>query len=111
MGTHYTCRRVHLDQLIDSHDREVAAWAAEYTGQFTMRKVKIVEVTRYVVVTLDQYDPAQYDPYDTEEQAIEAAREVMTDPDSRGIYREWVVDEGQSMQPPIIGPWTPPTRD
>ena len=111
MGSHYTCRRVHLDQLIDSHDREVAAWVAIPTGVFTMRKVRVVEVTRYVVVTHDQYNPAQYDPYGTEAEAVEAAREVMAEPDSRGIYREWVVDEGQSIQPPIIGPWTPPTRE
>jgi len=110
MTTHY-CRKPHLDQLIDSHDRQIQAWVAVPTGKFTMRKVRVIEITRYVVETLDQYDPAQHDPYDTEEQAIEAAREVMAEPDSRGIYREWVVDEGQSIQPPIIGPWTPPAKE
>jgi hypothetical protein len=98
------CRRLHVDHMITTDDETVAAWSAVPTGRHTMRKVRVVRVERWMVETVDQYDPTQVDVYESEEDALAGAEETMGEPDSRGIYRAWVVDDGSPRGEPSMGP-------
>ncbi|SDK50867.1 hypothetical protein SAMN05216298_0328 [Glycomyces sambucus] len=67
------------------------------TGAFTSRRVEVRELRLWVAITHDQYAATEYDPYPLDLAALWAAEQVTHDPDTRGIYRQWVPD---GQQPP-----------
>jgi hypothetical protein len=86
-----TCYRKHLDQFTGWAEAPVMEAKAIETGMHSGRSATVRRLELWVVETLDDTNPRRLDAYDTEEQAIAQAEEILTEPDGRGIYREWNV--------------------
>jgi len=66
--------------------------------------VTVSRMVVYVVEVQDAYDPVRYDVLNSEPDARARAEAVMAQPDSRGQYREWKVDDGRPHGDPPAGP-------
>jgi hypothetical protein len=86
-----TCYRRHLDQFTDWCEAPVLAARAIETGMHTNRSVTVRRLELWVVETIDATSPRRLDGHDTEARAIAQAEEILTEPDGRGIYRDWNV--------------------
>lgn len=89
------CHRPHLDTLMPWADEPVSRWRAVETGKFTNRGVSVARLELWIVTTTDAYDSTRFDSYPDVGEAMRDAREVMTEPDSRGQFRKWEVDDGR----------------
>jgi hypothetical protein len=99
-----TCRRLHLDQFTNLCDVPVAGWLAKETGVRTERAIQVTRLELWIVETTDAYEPRALNACRTKNDALNEAERIMALPDSRGVLREWVVDEGQPRGGSIPGP-------
>jgi hypothetical protein len=99
-----TCRRLHLDQFTNLCDKPVAGWLAKQTGFRTERAIQVARLEVWIVETTDAYEPRELNARRTKLDALNEAERIMALPDSRGVLREWEVDERQPRGGSIPGP-------
>jgi hypothetical protein len=87
----YTCHRPHLDTITDWADPPLFTADAVPTGIRTNRGVRVYRLEVWVVETTDAYEPTRLDTYPDQVEAVAAAEETLSEPDSRGVMREWTV--------------------
>ncbi|MEV3934385.1 hypothetical protein AB0K52_00175 [Glycomyces sp. NPDC049804] len=61
----------------------------------TERGVSVSRLELWIVTVTHAYDPVRLHPYPDAAKAISAAQRIMAEEDSRGLIREWEVDDGR----------------
>jgi hypothetical protein len=99
--------RLHLDQVSHWAAEPILRARAVSTGTHSTRIVTVSPLALVVMTVVDSYEPMRTAAYRTADEAVEAARRVMAEPDSRGTIREWLIGDGPSgdtLWPGRLGP-------
>jgi hypothetical protein len=88
-------RRPYLDQFAEWAENPFFRMRAVETGFRSGRRIQVAELHLVLVEVIDAYDPCRIEAYRTPGEALAAALTVMAEPDSRGLLRAWVEDDGK----------------
>lgn len=94
--------RTYLDLLTDWAGEPLLRMTAIETGMHTHRGIRVAPLCVTIVELTDAYEARRVSAYRTPTEALTAARELMTLPDSRGFERAWVEDDGLPGTEPIV---------